>query len=107
MPHPEIHEKIDLEIFGKSFPEVHKWIDGTFNGSNGRVHWLNRHYKMAILEHFSPVNTPEKHLLVSVAMIHVMVDWLYYYQRLIFPLTREDVERELRSQGVWIPRSEE
>jgi hypothetical protein len=100
MPHPKIHERIDLEVFGKAYPEVHKWIDGAFDGTNGRTHWIDRHFRTAILEHF--IDNPDKDHLIQVAMLHVIVDWLYYYKRIVFPQIREDVIRELRSEGVFI-----
>jgi len=106
VPHPKIHAEIDKAIFGKSYDEVHSWIDGTFNGTNGRIHWKNRHYIQAILEHFNSKDFPDaeqRERLIQVAKIHILVDWAFYHHRIVLPQTQEDVIRELRSQGVWIP----
>jgi hypothetical protein len=103
MPAPKIHETIDLEVFGETFPEVHQWIDGSFNGKNGRIHWINRHYVMAILQHFDPEKFPDRERrekLIRVAKLHVMYDWAFYYHRVCLPLDRESVIRELRAQGI-------
>jgi len=103
MPAPRIHEMIDFEVFGETYPKVHKWIDGTFNGTNGRIHWVNRHYVMRIVEKFNSKNYPEKEKrerLIAVAKLHIMLDWAFYYHRIYLPLTREDVVRELNAQGI-------
>lgn len=103
MPAPKIHELIDCEIFEETRPEVHQWIDGTFDGKNGRIHWVNRHYVMAVLQKFNPEDFPDKkerEKLISIAKLHIMYDWAFYYHRVYLPLSREDVERELRAQGI-------
>ena len=104
MPNPKIHEQIDFELFGKSyFDLVHKWIDGTFNGTNGRTHWVNRHYVQAILEHYNADDFPDGELrrrLILVAKMHVMMDWMFYYHRLVLPHSRYDVIHELHSEGI-------
>ena len=105
MPAPQLHEIIDLNVFGKAYPEVHKWIDGAYDGHNGRVHWVNRHYVMAILDHFNPRDYPDKekrNRLQRVAKLHVMYDWAFYYKRIYLPLSREDVVRELGSEGIFV-----
>lgn len=105
MPHPKIHERVDSEIFGESYPEVHKWIDGTFDGTNGRTHWISRHYVIAIYEKFNPEDYPDKmqrERLIQAAKLHILVDWIFYYHRFLMPITSEDVVRELRSEGVFI-----
>jgi len=105
MPNPRIHEDIDQEIFGESYPEVHKWIDGSFNGSNGRTHWANRHFVMAIYEHFNHRDYPDRirrERLISIAKMHIMYDWAFYYHRVVLPLTRDEVIKELRSEGILV-----
>lgn len=105
MPAPQLHEIIDLEVFGESYPEVHKWIDGSFNGTNGRTHWVNRHFVMAILDHFNPREYPDKkrrEILQRVAKLHIMYDWAFYYKRICLPLDRRDVVRELQSEGIFV-----
>ena len=105
MPNPKIHETIDLEVFGEVYPEVHKWIDGSFDGTNGRTHWANKHYVMAILMHFNPEDYPDKEKrerLISVAKLHILYDWAFYYHRVCLPLARGDVIRELRSEGILV-----
>lgn len=110
MPHPKIHERIDEIAFGKSYPEVHQWIDGAFDGSNGRIHWVYRHYVQAILEHFNPTDFPDyeqRQRLISVAKLHIMFDWALYYKRIVLPWYRRDVENELASEGVYIEKKPE
>lgn len=105
MPNPKIHEDIDKAVFGEVYPEVHKWIDGTYNGTNGRTHWVNHHYVAAVYEHFNPVDYPDKEKrlrLIQVARLHIMYDWVFYYHRVVLPLFREDVIRELRSEGILV-----
>ena len=103
MPVTQLHEVIDLQIFGEAYPEVHSWIDGTFNGTNGRVHWVNRHHNSAILAHFNSKDFPAiqyRERLIQVARMHILMDWMFYYKRIILPLTRQDVIDELLSEGV-------
>lgn len=110
MPNPKLHEKIDEATFGKSYPEVHKWIDGTFDGTNGRTHWIDTHYVEAVLEHFNLTDYPDdeqRHRLISVAKLHIMFDWAFYYKRIVLPWYRKDVENELASEGVYIEKKPE
>jgi hypothetical protein len=105
MPAPKIHEDIDLPIFDGVYPEVHKWIDGTFDGTNGRTHWVNRHYVGAIRAHFNSADFPDEQLrlkLIKVATLHIMFDWAFYYHRVFLPYTRQDVIDALRSEGIFI-----
>lgn len=108
MPNPKIHEDIDLEIFGKSyFKEVHSWIDGTFDGTNGRFHWKTRHYIQSILEHFNSKDFPnkeERERFIMVAKIHVLMDWVFYYKQIMLPQTREDVIQGLARNGVFVEK---
>lgn len=103
MPAPRIHEKIDFEAFGEIYPEVHKWIDGTFDGKNGRVHWVNRHYVMIVLQKFNPKDFPDKEKrerLIAVAKLHILLDWIWYYKQIVLPQTHQDVIEELAKNGV-------
>jgi hypothetical protein len=106
MPNPKVHGEIDIELFGHNyFEEVHKWIDGTFDGTNGRTHWANRHYVGAVLYHFNSKDFPDDDIrrrLISVAKMHILFDWSFYYHRIVLPYSREDVIRELRSEGIII-----
>jgi hypothetical protein len=104
MPAPKIHGEIDLELFGESFfKEVHSWIDGSFNGINGRTHWANRHYVEAVVEHFNHRDYPDRirrERLIEVAKFHILLDWIWYYKQIVLPQTREDVILELAKNGV-------
>lgn len=106
MPSPKIHEQIDYELFNRSyFKEVHSWIDGTFDGTNGRTHWANRHFVKAVLEHFNSVDFPDKEYrrrLITVAKMHIIMDWMFYYHRVVIPFSRQDVIDQLRSEGIII-----
>lgn len=105
MPAPKIHEDVDLPIFGGVYPEVHKWIDGTFDGTNGRTHWVNRHYMGAVRAHFNYIDYPDEELrlkLIKVATLHIMFDWAFYYHRIFLPYSRKDVVDALRSEGIFI-----
>jgi len=95
MPHPKIHEKIDKIIFGRSFPEIHKWIDGTFDGTNGRTHWINRHHKEAIDNQYT-------RFYRQIAYLHVMVDWLWYHRIICVPKNAEEVKEMLQKFGVFV-----
>lgn len=96
MPHPEIHEYIDELVFGRKYPHVHKWIDGTFDGTNGRTHWITRHHIKAINEHFDSLIDRE------VARLHVIVDWLFYYKIFLLPKDEAEVRKYLRLFGKWV-----
>jgi NADH:ubiquinone oxidoreductase subunit E len=100
MPEPKIHEVIDILIFGKSYPEVHKWIDGAFNGTNGRTHWKYNHHLAAIQEKYPLL--PEDREENIAARVHVMVDWLWYYRTFYMPIDSEAVKTKLREFGVVI-----
>jgi hypothetical protein len=105
MPDPRIHDEINLKIFGYSYSEVSKWIDGAFNGANGRTHWIHRHYIQAILEHFNEKDYPNKECrerFIQVAKMHILMDWMFYYKRIVLPLTQQDVVRELQSEGIFV-----
>ena len=107
MPAPRIHEMIDFEVFGETYPKVHKWIDGTFNGTNGRTHWINRHHYKAILEHFNSKDYPDKQYreqLIRVARMHVKLDWIFYYKQIILPKTRKDVILNLARNGIFVEK---
>lgn len=95
MPHPEIHEEIDKLVFGKSYPHVHKWMDGAFDGTNGRTHWVWRHHLKAINEHFTPA-------LRAVARLHVVTDWMFYHKIILLPKDSEEVAFYLKKFGTWI-----
>lgn len=106
MPAPKIHGEIDLELFGESFfKEVHSWIDGSFDGTNGRTHWTNRHYVQAVVEHFNSKDYPDvsrRLKLIQVAKFHIMYDWAFYYHRVVLPFTKQDVIDELKSEGILV-----
>lgn len=94
-----IHEQVDMLIFGRPFPKVHQWIDGTFNGTNARTHWVSRHHIDAIDKEYLPQSIENK-----VARLHVLVDWLYYYNVICIPYTSKSVESKLREHGVFIAK---
>ncbi len=109
MPDPKYHESVDILLFGRAFPEVHKWIDGAFDGTNGRTHWQFRHHLAAINEKYPPLSQLEilesvgKGHYVSfnlVAKIHVIIDWLWYYRTFYLPVDQEAVKMKLREFGV-------
>lgn len=106
MPNPKIHARMDLKIYGEDFfKEVHSWIDGSFDGTNGRIHWKNRHYIDAVLAHFNEKDYPnrkKRERLIEVALLHILIDWSFYYHRIVLPRTRQDVIDELYSEGVVI-----
>lgn len=104
MPDPRIHDEINLLIFGEPYTEVSKWIDGSFNGMNGRVHWKNRHYIQAILDHFNSKDYPNKEertRFILVAKLHILMDFMWYYKQIVLPQTKEDVIKELARNGIF------
>lgn len=106
MPNPKIHARMDLKIYGEDFfKEVHSWIDGSFDGTNGRTHWVNRHYVQAIVEHFNKKDFPDdvsRKRLIEVAKFHILLDWIWYYKQIMLPQTRQDVIEELAKNGVLV-----
>lgn len=105
MPNPKIHPRIDLNVFGEEYPEVHKWIDGTYDGTNGRTHWVNRHHLDAIWNEayrLYPIETKERERFIQVASLHVLMDWAFYYKRIILPKTRREVIEELAKEGIFV-----
>lgn len=96
--HPKMHEEIDKIVFGRAFPNVHKWIDGCFNGKNGRTHWIHRHHEKGIHDYFCSCGSE---VLRRVAKLHVMVDWMWYHAVLCLPKNSDDVKRLLKEHGVF------
>ena len=90
---------MDKIVFGKRFPNVHKWVDGCFNGVNGRTHWINRHHEEAINKHFCSCGGE---ILRRVAKLHVIIDWIFYYKVIHLPKNSDEVKRMLREHGVFV-----
>jgi len=97
MPHPKIHEELTVHVFGRRFEDVHKWIDGAFDGTNGRTHWIHRHHEEAINNKYSNCGIRRK-----IARIHVLVDWMWYYHIIFFPKNQQEVIDKLREHGVYV-----
>ena len=104
MPHVKIHQRIEHEIFGKEFPEVESWIDGAYNGKNGRTHWIERHHLEAIYQeaYKRDLNKDEREAWIRAAKLHVLVDWLMYYKRAIIPKNKAEVIWELAKEGIFV-----
>ena len=94
MPHPLIHGNIDGLLGGRIYQAVHGWIDGTFDGTNGRIHWINRHHLKAINEKY-PIGSIEN----TIARMHVVMDWMWYYYVICLPKNRQEVIIRLKEHG--------
>ena len=97
MPHPKIHEEITKAIFGSGYLDVHEWIDGAFDGTNGRTHWIHRHHEEAINQKYSNCGMRRK-----IAKFHVMVDWMWYHHIVFFPKKQQEVIDKLREHGIYV-----
>lgn len=95
MPHQRIHSEIDCKLTGTLYQNVHAWMDGTFDGTNGRTHWVNRHHLQAINERY-----PKESIENLIARLHVMVDWLFYYRIICLPKDKWEVIKRLGEVGI-------
>lgn len=96
MPHPKAHGEITKIMFGRRFLDVHTWIDGAFDGTNGRTHWIHRHHEEAINQKY-----PTCGLRRKVAHIHVIMDWIWYYKIVFLPKNQQEVIDKLREHGIY------
>lgn len=98
MPDREIHEFVSVMVLGHKYTKVHRWLDGTFNGFNWRVHRIARHHQEAINAKYK-VGSGKW----MAANLHVIIDWLNSYKVFILPKNAQDVERLLLEHGI-VPR---
>ncbi len=103
------HEKLDILMFGKSYPEVHQWIDECFDdyarggkhedAGNAYYHWIERHHLQAIRDKFIPKKgkdnvtyvTDEKLNRYEAAKLHIIADWLTHWGHPELPHNKEEV----------------
>lgn len=98
MPYPQIHELIDIFIFGRKYSKVHNWIDSTsMGGKRGRIHWVNFHHLAAINKKYSISSFENK-----AARLHVLTDWIFYYQIILIPDNENEVINMLTKFGIYI-----
>ncbi len=96
------HKAIDRIIFGKEYPEVHKWIDEFFPKYQDWEHWKERHHLAAIEEKY-PDQTSEEFLS---AILHVICDWVAHEREFELPKDKEET-LEILSYYNLLTRSED
>ena len=89
------HLAIDKLVFGKEFPEVHKWIDAMFPEYYGFEHWKERHHIEAIEKKFG-----KDTILFKVAFMHILCDWLNHLEEIVIPSNEKEVIRILDEVGL-------
>jgi len=95
MPDREIHEAVTMMVLGYKYSEVHRWLDGTYNGRNWRTHRIARHNRKAINKRYKKGSGKW-----MAARLHVVIDWLNSYKIFILPRDEEEVKRLLFEHGV-------
>ncbi len=90
------HEKLDIIMFGKTYSDVHEWIDACFDdywvgGKHegfGSVyyHWCERHHYEAIKEKYMVGDIEWR-----AAKMHIISDWLTHWGHPEFPENKEEV----------------
>lgn len=86
----ESHLQVDVMIFGREYPEVHKWLDEEAGQPNaGGSHWTARHHINAITEKYG--ETTE----ALAAVVHVFTDFVYHRGEAALPNSCEQVKRIL------------
>ena len=96
MPSEYEHMLIDELVFGRPFPEVHRWLDATVQKSGRKRHWINRHHKKAIYDKFSDEKQTKS------AMLHVVIDWMAWKGKYFLPKNSKDVRERLKENGFLI-----
>jgi hypothetical protein len=91
--------KLDMLLLGKKFPEVHKWLDATFNDSQKRAkygrfgqvyyHWVDGHHEETLRTKFG--DTPE----FQAGRLHMIADWLSHWNIAEFPKNGAEVKKLL------------
>ena len=90
------HEKIDRLLFGKAYPEVHKWLDATF-GDTRKLdvseyrHWITRHNLKALEDKYGDGIREFR-----VGCMHVVCDWLYHHDVWLLPDNEVEVIEKLK-----------
>ncbi len=90
------HEKLDVLMFGKSFGDVHQWLDELYgeyvpggkreNLGGAYYHWCEHHSHEAIREKYG-VHTEE----YDSAKLHIIIDWVAHWGKVKFPKDRGEV----------------
>ena len=83
----EDHILITKLVFGKSYDEVHQWLDECYPKYMGFEHWRERHHKEAIMKQYGK----DSHILYDVACFHVLCDFLSHLHEWMIPDTEQDV----------------
>ena len=85
---------MDFMLFGKSYPEVHAWLDDNYANQPGYFHWLDHHHLEAIKTEYG-----EYTMEYYSAYMHILSDWLSHWDRLFVPTDRKDVIAKLTEIG--------
>ena len=91
----EKHLEVDRKIFNKEFPEVHKWIDGSFVKWQSYRHWTINHHLEAVIERFGSFTAQ-----YNSAYFHILMDWISHFAIAVVPKDKTEVLRLLKSLGI-------
>lgn len=95
------HVVVSYSVFGGSYDEVHKWLDGDAKNwlntpASPYRHWRLYHNRDAIDERY-----PIEDIRRVVAYLHVLTDWLCHFGLWNLPENSEEVEQLLRELQAW------
>ena len=89
---------MDNMLFGKTFPEVHRWLDGTFkkwaDSGHPYMHWIERHNTLAIALKFDA-----RSIEFLSARHHVLCDWMSHWGIWLIPENQIEVTEFLKTLG--------
>ena len=80
------HCKVTEIVLGKSYQEVHTWIDDLYPKYRGFMHWTERHHREALRKKYGD-NTPE----YAAGMLHILCDWLSHLGIFVVPNDKKQV----------------
>ena len=87
----EKHLAIDRILRGKTFDDVHAWLDSSFPKYLGFEHWREHHHFEAIFEKY--YDGQERY---GIAVMHVYCDYVSRGMPPYLPKNEEDVLKTLR-----------
>jgi hypothetical protein len=87
----ESHLAIDRILTGRTFNDVHAWLDSSFPKYRGFEHWREHHHWEAINEKYS-----DDHERKIIAVMHIYCDFASRGMPPILPNNEEDVLETLR-----------
>lgn len=96
------HCLISEIVFGSKCPEVHLWLDETFQTYKGSSlslynHWLAHHHIEGIEKRYK-----RNSLEWKVACLHVLCDWLAHFSEWNLPSTEQEAIESLSKRGIHV-----